>query len=288
MPLASIHSPLMDNPFQLLEITPDLAAEFLGKNIDINRSARASKVAQFSRDMKAGKWRLTHQAIAFDWNDQLIDGQHRLKAIVKAGIPIKLWVFKNLDPSSFTVIDSGCARSASDFLKRHGFKNTSTVAAGIRLAIRYKRRFHTSKLHSKVYSLSHSEIERYALDNFDACNHSASFAKSVRNECPSLRAASVAGFSLICRDHKGEDLYQQAQGFLARVAVGAELSNGSAELALRKYITNNSPRTHNLNSTDFSLGLYIKAFNYYLENRPVLSFKPGSLSPFPVLLQPDS
>lgn len=273
----------MDHQFHLIEVTPELAAEWLAKNIDINRSVRDAKVAQFARDMKASKWRLTHQAIAFDWNDRLIDGQHRLKAIIKHGSSVPLWVYRNLDPTSFAVIDSGSARNASDVLKKHGLKNSAVLAAGIRLAIKHSKRIRTSKLHSKTYTLSHSEIEQYALDNWDHCVQAAAFAASVRRECPSIRAAAAAGFCLLSFNQFGEQLFEEAQIFLGRVAVGADLTHGSAELALRKFIEANSPRTHNINSTDYSLGIYIKAFNYYLREEPVITFKPGTLIPFPTL-----
>ena len=44
-----------------------------------------------ARDMKAGHWRLTHQGIAFDPAGVLIDGQHRLWAIVESDTTLLAW-----------------------------------------------------------------------------------------------------------------------------------------------------------------------------------------------------
>jgi hypothetical protein len=186
-PSVSVSHPYMDNPFELVLITPQLAAEWLGMNVEINRSVRNAKVASIARDIKTGAWRITHQAIAFDWDGKLIDGQHRLRAIVKSEIPTKVWVFRGLDPHCFTVIDSGCARTASDALKKHGIKNTTAVAAGVRLVLKHKKQHRTSRLHTKTFANSHTEIERYALDNFETCNEAAAFAASVNRESRLIR-----------------------------------------------------------------------------------------------------
>lgn len=282
-PSVSVSHPQMNNPFELVLITPQLAAEWLGMNVEINRSVRNAKVASIARDIKNGAWRITHQAIAFDWEGKLIDGQHRLRAIVKSEIPTKVWVFRGLDPHCFTVIDSGCARTASDALKKHGIKNTTAVAAGVRLVLKHKKQHRTSRLHTKTFANSHTEIERYALDNFETCNEAAAFAASVNRESRLIRCASAVGFLLLCHEKNDPDLFHEAMRFVGRLAVGADLPRGSVELALRKYLESTTPRTHNLNSTDFSLAILIKAFNHHLTGEPMLNFKAGSLSPFPAI-----
>ena len=273
----------MDNPFELVLVTPELAAEWLVMNVEINRSVRNAKVSAIARDIKNGAWRITHQAIAFDWDGKLIDGQHRLKAIIKSEVPTKVWVFRGLDPTTFTVIDSGCARTASDALKKHGMKNTTAVAAGVRLVLKHRQRHRTSRLHTKNYTHSHTEIERYAVENFETCNEVAAFASSVNRECRLIRCAAAVGFLLLCHEKNEADLLHEAMRFLGRLAVGADLPRGSVELALRKYLESTTPRTHNLNSTDFSLALLIKGFNYYLIGEPIVRFNAGNLSPFPMV-----
>ena len=56
------------------------------ENRALGRRLRAAKIEQFRRDMLAGKWRLTGQAIHFNVRGQLIDGFHRLTACVAAGV----------------------------------------------------------------------------------------------------------------------------------------------------------------------------------------------------------
>lgn len=72
-----------------------------------NRPISMPHVKALARDMLAGKWRLTHQGIALDKDYRLVDGQHRLTAIVESGTTQKMTVTYNVDPESFHSIDVG-------------------------------------------------------------------------------------------------------------------------------------------------------------------------------------
>jgi hypothetical protein len=71
-------------------VTPSQAEKWLAKNHPRNRNISLRLVDAFTADMLAGEWRLTHQGICFDGEGQLIDGQHRLTAVVKSGKTIQL------------------------------------------------------------------------------------------------------------------------------------------------------------------------------------------------------
>jgi hypothetical protein len=74
-------------------ITPESAAGYLAKN-DRNRRQKETTLDAYARDMLAGKWRLTHQGIAFDDKGNLIDGQHRLGAVLRAKVPVEMLVMR--------------------------------------------------------------------------------------------------------------------------------------------------------------------------------------------------
>jgi hypothetical protein len=97
-------------------ITPEMAKEYLAHNT-ANRALRSKVLAYMVRDMKSGKWRLTHQGIAFDANGNLVDGQHRLSAIVLAGVPIQMMVTRGLDDEAILNIDTGSQRTPADAFK---------------------------------------------------------------------------------------------------------------------------------------------------------------------------
>ena len=102
-------------------ITPELARQYLEANIGTNRRINEKTVAQYASDMRNRKWRLTHQGIAFNKDGKLVDGQHRLKAIILANIPVQMMVTRNLEDESMQNIDQNRPRSQRDSLVIAGY-----------------------------------------------------------------------------------------------------------------------------------------------------------------------
>ncbi len=106
-------------PYHVMDVTPDKALKWLEGNTH-NRPVNEAHVRRLARDILAGRWRLTHQGIAFDTDGLLVDGQHRLWAVVEAGVPITVRVFFNEPPENRDVLDSGQRRSNLDILNITG------------------------------------------------------------------------------------------------------------------------------------------------------------------------
>jgi hypothetical protein len=68
------------------KISPDKAVEMLAANT-ANRPLARSTVQAFAEAMRRGDWLVTHQGIAFDTTGALVDGQHRLAAVIEAQLP---------------------------------------------------------------------------------------------------------------------------------------------------------------------------------------------------------
>ena len=96
-------------------ITPEIAAEYLKHNTN-NRNIRTSHVEYLSNAIKRGEWVLSHQGIAFNEHGVLIDGQHRLQAIIKSGIAVQMLVSRNVGSDVFKVTDGHARRSYGDIL----------------------------------------------------------------------------------------------------------------------------------------------------------------------------
>lgn len=112
-------------------VTAEKAREYLDRNL-CNRPISPQHVDMLARAMCEGKFRYTHQGIAFDSHGTLIDGQHRLTAIAKSGCPQWLQVTRGLENAAKMMIDiQGRPRSVSDALRVSGDQsiNRSMVAA---------------------------------------------------------------------------------------------------------------------------------------------------------------
>lgn len=96
---------------RVVEVTPELAKKWLEKNHPDNRPIAWGRVAAFAGDMKAGAWKLTHQAVCFGEGGALIDGQHRLLAVAESGVAVRMLVIKNDVGAYNDPIDRGGGRS---------------------------------------------------------------------------------------------------------------------------------------------------------------------------------
>src|SRR5271166_5672140 len=96
-------------------VTPAMASEMLKRNKPNNRAIRKGWVQTLADSIKSGEWVTTHQGIAFSADGELIDGQHRLHAIVAAGLPVMLATTSGIDdPKAYMAIDQGVRKTSAD------------------------------------------------------------------------------------------------------------------------------------------------------------------------------
>lgn len=103
-----------ENCFQIL-VTPELATEWLRHNL-LNRPMNKRSVQNLVRLMKTGQWRNLWQPIILGQN-VVLDGQHRLYAIIFSGVPTMMCVVFNQDEGTFLNIDSGFSRTKLDMIR---------------------------------------------------------------------------------------------------------------------------------------------------------------------------
>ena len=123
---------------EIINVTPELATEWLQFNIG-NRDPKPRKIAQYARDMAAGRWAMTGEAIKFAASGRLIDGQNRCYAIIKSGATIPTLVVFGLADDAQIVMDSGVSRGSGDALTFRRAKNANQLAAVAKLAVHWER-----------------------------------------------------------------------------------------------------------------------------------------------------
>ena len=96
--------------------TWERAKEVLEKHNHHNRSIREANVLFFVEMMKTGVFERTHQGVAFDTNNELADGQHRLEAMVRSKKSYWLQTTYGLSPNARKAMDFGTVRKVRDVL----------------------------------------------------------------------------------------------------------------------------------------------------------------------------
>lgn len=101
--------------FERCLITVDFAKAALANN-KINRPLKPGSVRKYAWDMLNGKWDTTEECIAFDASGALVQGQHRMAALIAAGVSVWMYVARNA-PSIWAVRDRGTVRGQGCFLR---------------------------------------------------------------------------------------------------------------------------------------------------------------------------
>jgi hypothetical protein len=89
--------------------------------------------------MRNGHWLFTGDAIRFTTKPELIDGQHRMKALIEADTALQMVCVFGLEPRAKHALDMGRKRSAADVLALKGYGQSSRLSGAARqlLYIKY-------------------------------------------------------------------------------------------------------------------------------------------------------
>ena len=123
---------------EIMLVTPALAQQWLDESKFDNRRLDDRMVDRIAQDIKKGTWKLDGNAIRFDKKNDILDGQHRLYAIIRAQKAVQSIVIRGLDTDAKDTIDTGKSRTLSDLLHFHGHINNSVLGGACRLAIGYE------------------------------------------------------------------------------------------------------------------------------------------------------
>jgi hypothetical protein len=108
-------------------VTPSIAKQYLEANIK-NRTVRMPVVLRYAQDMKEGRWKEdTAELIKISKTGVVLDGQHRLYAVIKANIPVYLHVAIGVPDEVFDVLDTGATRNATDVFGISGVLNNNIL-----------------------------------------------------------------------------------------------------------------------------------------------------------------
>lgn len=246
-----------------------------------NRALRPGQIHKFAQAMLAGDWELTNQGIGISSDDELIDGQHRLLALLLAAetdpnISIISNVTWNLSPNAKLAVDIGGVRRSGDFLAMKGIANGNKVGAALKLLHCYDTIPYDYTTWSR-YAATPAHLMTL-LDTYRNIEDAYQMGRGVmRITSPSSITAAMA---LVLRDRP--DLVEHLPRFLEPLKTGANLGIGNPVLALRTWCLNATMAKKRANGVVL-LGLIIRALNHWVEDTRArhLVFREADL--FPVL-----
>ena len=126
---------------KIVNITAEYAAELLERQHEHQRRCSERQVSVLARIMSEGNWQsLNGDTIVIDTDGRVIDGQHRLLAVIKSSVVITTLLVEGVAPEAYYSIDlQAKGRSLRDVLEIEGYKNASPLATALRNVWFYKR-----------------------------------------------------------------------------------------------------------------------------------------------------
>jgi hypothetical protein len=259
---------------EIVTVTPEQAKEWLARRSDRQRRLNEFAIETYARDMAAIDWGLTGDPIKFDTEGQLIDGQHRLAACIKAGVSFTTLVVYGVDPDTFDQTDTGRRRYAREFYKGD---NPALVEAIARLRLLKER--HGGQYHSDLFTPGGwsdrrvrnqtrlRELRVFMDENAALLDWAAERAVRAGTVFPRRGIYGTVAVDMAAVDPEAEERFTEG------VASGANLDVGNPAYTLREQLIKWSSReARPKDRAAFAVAL-IRAWNAFVRNKKLLQIK---------------
>jgi len=267
---------VMDTRTEDITIDPSMAKEWMATSNINNRKLRPNIVTKYADAMLRKQWIYNGESIKFDKNGVLIDGQHRLQAVIKSGVPLYTQVTTGLSHEAFDTIDDGAPRRAADLIYRAGIKNANSVTSIAKGIVCTDRGF--GIYHAVEMGLvSKTDQIDFCLENDDALQVAHRLSKVGNAGCPIVLSAWGIAIYLINREYGSEMVEEFING-----AVNGSPYPKDPRNTLRRWVIKTRQASSGQLSSVIQLAHLIKAFNYWMNGRTVIKYIDWSKDkPFP-------
>ena len=242
-------------------VTPQMAKVFLAFQAP-QRKLDDRRVRVYEGLLRTNRWAITNQGLGFDLTGRLIDGQHRLHAVVKADTAAPfLCCF--MDQETMNVIDSGRKRTTADLLtiSYPGIKFAVLLAAvaNIHLKIRtaMARKIQIGSWHPQPFE----QLAEYA-------GHEALFTEMMEYHTPIRFAPLLAASASAMPVNRAK-----VKEFLDAVKTGVGLTKDSAALAARNYVMG---QRWSQKEQDHEIRMWLNLIDHHLHGKSVKKLNGAS------------
>lgn len=238
-------------------LTPEMATQLLEHNTH-NRPIQDQHVKRIAGQIVAGKWKYNGDTIKVSVDGGVLDGQHRLWAVVESKIPIETVIVHGIEREAFSTIDTlRRPRSGADVLALNGVNRyRAATSSALQWLIRWQRG-----------SIENYRDAKSRVENSDvelAYHENASMERAIeRVQCvKGLVNPSLLGFFYFVLANRSPELAERMVNTLANPA-GVAINDPF--FRLRMYF--NSDRTRK--DPIVTIALMIKAANAAFYGREV-------------------
>jgi hypothetical protein len=248
-------------------ISPDMAADLLTRNLT-NRTIRPARISRYAALMLADKWRLNGEAIVVDEHNNLMDGQHRLHAIVESGCTVPMVVSRNVPHHFFDTLGQGAARSFADVLQIQGSEglNTRVLAA----ATTFVRLFTEGKIAdlTKGMGYDNAEMAAFLRSHHPRLMDSAKFMEPLPHIKGFFRLSHAVGLHYLMARRARAD----SNEFWSQLMKGDNLIGTDPVFVLRQRLLDSAAKPYRRVPDIQRVGAAVKAWNMRRTGQQITGF----------------
>lgn len=251
--------------FPYVSVTPTLAKKLLEMNTQ-NRPMSGPTLKHYVTQMKDGHWKFAGGTISISKTGRILDGQHRLEAIVQANTTQKFNIQTGLDDTTFDVFDTGRNRTGSDILGILGHKNSGAMASALKIIMAYDRKhLAKGKTLNKHERITNHDLATWTGD-MELLKECIAFGSRCYSDSRLFAPATYAAFLYLF----GRKNQEQAQFFFHSLVTGENISANkhSAIYYLRQKLINTAA-SRAKHPTEERYAWLIKTWNFYREDQNV-------------------
>lgn len=234
-------------------ITPKVAAAWLEQN-KLNRPLTRKHVHYLADQIHDGLWTLNGEAIVVSDTEDVLDGQHRLHAVIESGKSIKSLVVYGVTREAFKTINTGKVRSGSDALWVFAQGHTLSATRAVAGAIAYCKGMEQKKIRDRN-RVSNAEVIEYVTQFPSLWDCAETILQYPRTSRLLTVAIGTACFEMFRR--KDPEL---AAKFIQKIYTGEDLAQSEPEYVLRQMFINDLGKNSKL-PDDIKARMTIKAWN---------------------------
>lgn len=247
-------------------ITKSMAEEWLDKFNTNNRKIKPQIVNKYADQMSRGQWVVNGDTICFDITGKLIDGQHRLLAVVKSEVPLRTTVVSNLPLDAFATIDDGAMRTAGDVIQRAGIKNSNAIAAIAKILIAFQRGYGPHQ-QFQLRFISKTDISEFCEVNHDELQEAHRLSNLARTGCPIVGSAWGTVVFQVSKLY-GPEIAEE----FVDVAVNGGGHPNDPRNTIRKWVIRTRADASGQLSPVIQLAHLTKAFNHWIAGKQLVKY----------------
>ncbi len=258
---------------KLETITPNKAKSLLKEN-NMNRPVSDRRVNHYAELMKSGKWHLTHQGIALSSDGTIIDGQHRLHAVIKSNMPIDFNITYNSDKETFKYVDVGYTRTTANIFAIEGIKNYTKHSAGVSKYFTFKQS-PNNKMYTRTSRVdnaeTHDDYVKFYWENEELLKKIFKASDKYYNKYRIMTFSTIYAYFAFLIIENGHS-FEKVEMFFDNVYMIKHNSISNCPSELFQKLINDVTGAMEL-KTSHKSALINKAWNYFLKGKSVKTFR---------------